>query len=149
MRHLAVSTALVALALMLPGGTARAQEQQQLDTLKQQIESGKVKAYGVTTLKRLATPALAKLPTLDESGLKGFNVTIWHGLYAPKGTPADVQARIIEEVRKAAASDDIKTSWANSGAEFPNVTGAQFGNFVSGEIKKWAAVVKASGAKLD
>jgi tripartite-type tricarboxylate transporter receptor subunit TctC len=60
-----------------------------------------------------------------------------------------VQARIVEEVRKAAASDEIKTSWANSGAEFPALTGAQFGQFVTGEIKKWAAVVKASGAKLD
>jgi tripartite-type tricarboxylate transporter receptor subunit TctC len=60
-----------------------------------------------------------------------------------------VQARIIEEVRKAAVSDDIKTSWSNSGAEFPNVTGTQFGSFVTSEIKKWAAVVKASGAKLD
>ena len=62
---------------------------------------------------------------------------------------ADRALRAIEEVRKAAASDEIKTSWANSGAEFPNLTGAQFGSFVSGEIKKWAAVVKASGAKLD
>src|SRR5262245_53121149 len=53
----------------------------------QQIESGKIKAFAVTTPKRLTTPALAKLPTLDESGLKGFNVSIWHGLYAPKGTP--------------------------------------------------------------
>ena len=51
----------------------------------QQIEGGKVKAFAVTTLQRLKTPALAKLPTLDESGLKGFNVSIWHGLYAPKG----------------------------------------------------------------
>ena len=51
------------------------------------IRSGKVKAYAVTTSKRLTTPALSKLPTLDESGLKGFNVSIWHGMYAPKGTP--------------------------------------------------------------
>ena len=55
-----------------------------------QIESGKVKAFAVTTPKRLTTPALDKLPTLDESGLKGFNVTIWHALYAPKGTPKAV-----------------------------------------------------------
>jgi tripartite-type tricarboxylate transporter receptor subunit TctC len=60
-----------------------------------------------------------------------------------------VQASVIEEVRKAAATDDIKTSWSNSGAEFPNLTGPQFGSFVNSEIKKWAGVVKASGAKLD
>ncbi len=59
----------------------------QITNTSQQIETGKVKAFGVTTLKRLHTPVLAKLPTLDESGLKGFNVTIWHGLYAPKETP--------------------------------------------------------------
>jgi tripartite-type tricarboxylate transporter receptor subunit TctC len=82
-------------------------------------------------------------------GLPDYNVTTWYGLWAPKGTPADVQARAIEEVRKAAATEDIKTSWANNGAEFPNLTGSQFGAFVSAEIKKWAVVVKASGAKLD
>jgi tripartite-type tricarboxylate transporter receptor subunit TctC len=94
-------------------------------------------------------PAFPDVPCAAELGLPDYNVTTWYGLWAPKGTPADVQARAIEEVRKAAASDEIKTSWANSGAEFPNLTGAQFGSFVSGEIKKWAAVVKASGAKLD
>jgi len=55
-----------------------------------QIEGGKIKAYAVTSTKRLSSPALAKLPTLDELGLKGFNVAIWHGLYAPKGTPKPV-----------------------------------------------------------
>jgi tripartite-type tricarboxylate transporter receptor subunit TctC len=64
-----------------------------------QIESGKVKAYAVTTTKRLTTPALAKLPTLDESGMKGFNVSIWHGLYAPKGTPKPV----VDKLNAAAA----------------------------------------------
>src|SRR6185436_2763329 len=59
-----------------------------------QIEGGKVKAYAVTTAKRLTIPALAKLPTLDEAGLKGFNVTIWHALYAPKGTPKAVIDKI-------------------------------------------------------
>ena len=59
-----------------------------------QIESGKVKAYAVTTTKRLSTPALAKLPTLDEAGVKGFNVTIWHALYAPKGTPKPVLDKV-------------------------------------------------------
>ena len=62
-----------------------------------QIEGGKVKAYAVTTMAPLKTPALAKLPTLDSQGLKGFNVSIWHALYAPKGTPAAV----VEKVNKA------------------------------------------------
>jgi len=118
-----------------------------LGSSAQHIKGGRIKALMVSGNKR--NPAFPDVPCAAELGLPDYNVNTWYGLWAPKGTPADVQARAIEEVRKAAASDEIKTSWANSGAEFPNVTGAQFGNFVSGEIKKWAAVVKASGAKLD
>ena len=54
-----------------------------------------------------------------------------------------------EEVKKVASGDELKVAWANNGADFPNITGAQFGSFVSNEIKRWTAVVKASGAKLD
>ena len=118
-----------------------------LGSSAQHIKGGRIKALMVSGNKR--NPAFPDVPCAAELGLPDYNVTTWYGLWAPKGTPADVQARAIEEVRKAAASDEIKTSWANSGAEFPNLTGAQFGNFVSGEIKKWASVVKASGAKLD
>ena len=67
----------------------------------------------------------------------------------PKGTPADVQARIVEDVKKAGLTDDAKLAWANNGAEFGTLTPAQFGSFVSNEVKRWAAVVKTSGAKLD
>jgi tripartite-type tricarboxylate transporter receptor subunit TctC len=118
-----------------------------LGSSAQHIKGGRIKALMVSGNKR--NPAFPDVPCAAELGLPDYNVTTWYGLWAPKGTPADVQARAIEEVRKAAASDDIKTSWGNSGAEFPNLTGAQFGNFVSAEIKKWASVVKASGAKLD
>jgi tripartite-type tricarboxylate transporter receptor subunit TctC len=118
-----------------------------LGSSAQHIKSGRVKALMVSGSKR--NPSFPDVPCAGELGLPDYNVTTWYGLWAPKGTPADVQARAIEEVRKAAATDDIKTSWSHSGAEFPNLTGPQFGAFVSGEIKKWAAVVKASGAKLD
>jgi tripartite-type tricarboxylate transporter receptor subunit TctC len=60
-----------------------------------------------------------------------------------------VQTRIVEEVRKAVASDELKAIWASNGAEFGALTPAQFGDFVGAEIKRWAGVVKASGAKLD
>jgi tripartite-type tricarboxylate transporter receptor subunit TctC len=60
-----------------------------------------------------------------------------------------VQARIVEEVRRVAATDETKVSWASNGAEFPNLTPQQFGSFVGAEIKRWATVVKTSGAKLD
>ena len=118
-----------------------------LGSSAQHIKGGRIKALMVSGNKR--NPAFPDIPCATELGLPDYNVTTWYGLWAPKGTPADVQARAIEEVRKAAATEDIKTSWANNGAEFPNLTGSQFGAFVSAEIKKWAAVVKASGAKLD
>ena len=118
-----------------------------LGSSAQHIKGGRIKALMVSGNKR--NPAFPDVPCAAELGLPDYNVNTWYGLWAPKGTPADVQARVIEEVRKAATADDIKTSWANNGAEFPNLTGAQFGAFVSADIKKWAAVVKASGAKLD
>ena len=63
--------------------------------------------------------------------------------------PADAQARIIEEVRKAGASDELKSIWNGQGAEFPAMNQQQFAAFINAEIKRWAVVVKASGAKLD
>ncbi len=72
-----------------------------------QIEAKKVKAYAVTTAKRLTTPSLKDLPTLAESGVKDFQVTIWHGLYAPKGTPAEVVAKLNEALKAALKDPDF------------------------------------------
>jgi len=72
-----------------------------------QIEAGKVKAFAVTSSKRLTTPALKNLPTLDEAGLKGFNVNIWHGVYAPKGTPKAVTDRLNTALRAALKDPDF------------------------------------------
>ena len=88
-------------------------------------------------------------PAPPNCGLPDYTVTTWYGVWAPKGTPADIQARAIEEIRKACSTDEAKAVWASQGAEFPNLTGAQFGAFINAEIQKWAQVVKASGAKLD
>jgi tripartite-type tricarboxylate transporter receptor subunit TctC len=111
------------------------------------IKGGRIKALMVSGPKR--NPALPDVPCAAEVGLPDYNVTTWYGMWAPKGTPADMQARAIEEIRKACTADDAKTAWTNQGAEFPNLTGAQFGGFINAEVKKWAQVVKASGAKLD
>jgi len=118
-----------------------------LGSSAQHIKGGRIKALMVSGNKR--NPAFPDVPCAAELGMPDYTVNTWYGLWAPKGTPADIQIRMIDEVRKASAADEIKTSWANSGAEFPNLTGSQFGTFVNAEIKKWAAVVKASGAKLD
>jgi tripartite-type tricarboxylate transporter receptor subunit TctC len=118
----------------------------------QQIESGKIKAFAVTTTKRLTTPALAKLPTLDESGLKGFNVTIWHGLYAPKGTPKAALEKINAALRGALKDADFIKRQEALGAVV--VTDARVGQaehkkFVEGEIAKWGPVIKAAGQYAD
>jgi len=111
------------------------------------IKGGRIKALMVSGSKR--NPAFPDVPSAAEVGLPDYTVTTWYGMWAPKGTPADVQTRIVEELRKAAASDELKTIWASNGAEFGNLSPQQFGSFVSAEIKRWAGVVKASGAKLE
>ncbi len=111
------------------------------------IKGGRIKALMVSGPKR--NPAFPDVPCAAELGLPDYTVTTWYGVWAPKGTPADVQARAIDEIRRAASTDEAKALWANQGAEFPALTGAAFGSFVSGEVRRWAQVVKASGAKLD
>jgi len=112
-----------------------------------QIKAGRIKALMVAGAKRNA--AFPDVPSASEVGLPDYTVTTWYGLWAPKGTPADIQARVIDEVRKAMQSDEIKAVWASNGAEFPNFSQQQFASFIHAEITRWAAVVKASGAKLD
>jgi tripartite-type tricarboxylate transporter receptor subunit TctC len=117
-----------------------------------QIEAGKVKAFAVTTSKRLTTPALAKLPTLDESGLKGFNVSIWHGLYAPKGTPKAVQDKVNGALRVALKDADFIKRQEALGAVIVTdnrLDGAEHKKFVEAEINKWGPAIKAAGQYAD
>jgi len=117
-----------------------------------QIESGKVKAYAVTTTKRLTTPALAKLPTLDESGLKGFNVSIWHALYAPKGTPKAVQDKVNAALKTALKDPEFIKREEALGAMVVSdnrVNGAEHKKFVEAEINKWGPAIKAAGQYAD
>lgn len=112
-----------------------------------QAEGGKIKFYAVSTAKRLSMPALAKLPTLDESGLKGFNVTIWHGLYAPKGTPKPVVDKL-NAALKATLKDPafIKSEEAMAAVVVTDnrVNGAEHKKFVEAEINKWTPVIRAN-----
>jgi tripartite-type tricarboxylate transporter receptor subunit TctC len=117
-----------------------------------QIESGKVKAFAVTTTKRLTTPALKNLPTLDESGLKGFNVTIWHGLYAPKGTPKAITDKINGALRTALKDTDFIQREEALGAVIvtdARLGGAEHKKFVEAEINKWGPIIKAAGQYAD
>ena len=124
----------------------------QTTNTSQQIESGKVKAFGVTTAKRLHTPALAKLPTLDESGLKGFNVSIWHGMYAPKGTSKAVVDKLNSALRAALKEPEFIKREEALGAVV--MTDARLGaaehkKFVEAEINKWGPAIKAAGQYAD
>jgi tripartite-type tricarboxylate transporter receptor subunit TctC len=106
----------------------------------------------VTTAKRLTTPALKDLPTLAESGLKDFNVSIWHGLYAPKGTPADVQKKINEALKTALKDPEFIKKQEALGAVVvtdKRVDGPEHKKFVAAEIDKWGAVIKAAGTYAD
>jgi len=117
-----------------------------------QIEGKKVKAFAVTTAKRLATPALKDLPTLQESGLKGFDVSIWHGLYAPKGTPADVLAKINTALKAALKDPEFIKKQEGLGAVVvtdKRVEPAEHKKFVLAEIAKWGPVIKAAGVYAD
>ena len=117
-----------------------------------QVEAGKIKAYAVSTAKRLTTPALKDLPTLAESGLKDFNVSIWHGLYAPKGTPADVQKKINEALKTALKDPEFIKKQEGLGAVVVNdarANPAEHKKFVAAEVAKWGAVIKAAGQYAD
>ena len=111
------------------------------------IKGGRIKALMVSGAKR--SPAFPDVPCSSELGLPDYTVSTWYGMWAPKATPADVQTRMVEEARKAIQTDEAKAIWSAQGAEFPNLTGAQFDAFIKTELRKWSQVVKASGAKLD
>jgi tripartite-type tricarboxylate transporter receptor subunit TctC len=119
-----------------------------LPSAMQLIKAGKIKALAVTSSQRSA--AIPELPTVEEAaGLKGFEASSWFGLLAPAGTPADVVNRIQQEVAKSLASPAMKERLATLGAIPSGNTPAQFAALIEAEHKKWAEVVKASGAKVD
>ncbi|MBC7683462.1 MAG: tripartite tricarboxylate transporter substrate binding protein BugD [Ferruginibacter sp.] len=113
-----------------------------------QIEAKKVKAFAVTSAKRLGTPALKALPTLQEMGLKGFEVSIWHGLYAPKGTPSAVLAKLNAALKLALKDPEFLSSEKALGAVVVNDQRrepAGHKQFVAAEIAKWSPIIKAAG----
>lgn len=114
------------------------------------IKSGKLKALAVTSATR--SGALPDVPTVEEAGgpaLKGFEASSWFGLLAPAGTPMDIVNRVQQETAKALATPAMKERLLAQGAIPSGNTPAQFAQFIDREGRKWAPVVKASGAKVD
>ena len=117
-----------------------------------QIAGETIKAFAVTSAKPLTTPALAKLPTLDSQGLKGFNVNIWHALYAPKNTPKPVLDAMNTAMKAALKDANFVKSMESLGAVMVTdnrVNPAEHKKFVEAEINKWGPVIKAAGQYAD
>jgi tripartite-type tricarboxylate transporter receptor subunit TctC len=113
-----------------------------------QIKAGKLKALAVTSAERSA--AVPELPTVAEAaGLKGYEASSWFGLLAPAGTPADIVTKLQQETAKALATPAMKERLLSQGAIPSGITSAEFSKLIAAETKKWAEVVKASGAKVD
>ena len=111
------------------------------------IKNGRIKALATASQKR--APGFGDVPSSVEAGVPTYQVATWYGLWAPKGTPKDVTEKMQSELTKALTSEELVKAWNGLGAETPNLYGDAYGKFVSTEVKRWAEVVKGSGAKLD
>lgn len=117
-----------------------------------QIESGKVKAFAVTSKDRMKLPSLAALPTLSEAGLPDFNVTVWHGLYAPRSTPPAVLSKLNEALRAALKDPELIKRQEALGITVVSDTRVEpeaHKKFVESEAARWAKVIQTAGAFAD
>jgi len=115
-----------------------------------QVRAGQIKAYAVTAPTRLA--AAPDIPTVDEAGLPGFYISVWHGLWVPHGTPPDVIAKLAAAVREALADPDVQKRFADLGQEIPPVeqqTPEGLHARQKAEIEKWWPIIKAAGIKAE
>jgi putative tricarboxylic transport membrane protein len=115
-----------------------------------QIKAEKIKVYGVTTKKRVAS--LPNVPTMDEAGLKGFEVSVWHGLYAPKGTPKPVVDKLTNALHVALKDDNVKQRFGELGTEpiaENRATPAALRAYLKSEIDKWSPIIRKAGAYAD
>ena len=116
-------------------------------TLLGQIKQGKLRPLAVTSAKRVDD--LPEVPTINESGYKGFDAVTWFGLLAPAGTPKDVVAKVNAEFNKALANPELRKKLGDEGADPAGGTPEQFAALIKDEIPRWGKVVKDSGAKVD
>jgi tripartite-type tricarboxylate transporter receptor subunit TctC len=112
-----------------------------------QLKSGKLRPLAITSLKRSAT--VPDIPTMDASGLPGFESILWLGLFAPPGTPRDIATRINAEVVKLLQLPDVREKFAQQGSDPIGGSSEQFAATIRSDITKWGKIVKDSGAKAD
>ena len=111
------------------------------------VKAGRTRALAVTSLKR--SPLLPDLPSLDEAGLKGYDLYGWGGMVAPAGVPADIAAKLNTEIVKALKSPDVAEKLMGLGSVPGTMSNAEFGRFILDEAAKWKKLVVSTGAKLD
>jgi tripartite-type tricarboxylate transporter receptor subunit TctC len=106
------------------------------------IKSGKLRPLGVSSPKRIAQ--LPDVPTIAEAGVPGFEVNIWYGLFAPRGTPQKIVGKISADVSRIVKTPETRERFAGLGAESEGTTPAEFSKYFRGDVEKWAKVVKAA-----
>lgn len=109
------------------------------------IQSGKIRALGVTTAKRASV--LPNVPTIAESGVPGFEFSLWFGVWAPTGVPAAIINKVATDIARAGESADVRDKLASLGNDTMKMTPAQFAKFVRSEMEDYARIVKAAGIK--
>jgi tripartite-type tricarboxylate transporter receptor subunit TctC len=109
------------------------------------VRAGKLRALAVTTAKR--SPAVPEVPTMQESGIPGFDISNWFAYFVPAGTPADVIAKLNAEANRALKLKDVQDKLASVGAEVVGTSPQELAKFVQAESDKFAKLIKASGAK--
>ena len=111
------------------------------------ITSGKLKALAVTTKKR--SSSLPNIPTMQESGVEGYETSTWYGLWAPKGTPPEIVNKLSQAAQEALKKPEVVAQYQRMGAEPVGSSPQEFQAYMRSEEKKWAEIVKRSGARAD
>lgn len=112
-----------------------------------QVQGGQIRALAVAAPSR--SDAIKDVPTSEEAGLKGYEVSTWYAIFAPKGTPPEIVNRMAAEIRKALDSDLLKETWKKNGSPTPTLVKDEFGKFVGTEIARWADVINKANIKLE
>jgi tripartite-type tricarboxylate transporter receptor subunit TctC len=118
-----------------------------IPTLIGHIKNGKMRALAVTSAKRVDD--LPQVPTIAESGYKGFEAVTWFGVFGPANLPKDTTTRLHAEIQKALANADLQKKLSDQGADVAGSTPEQLAKLVRDDIVRWGKVVKDSGAKID